>query len=238
MVKIDFTKVEERLNNAMQTMFVKKLMAGKATLSSRAVEFYRLDDGPRPKTEDTVIQGLEELEEETREREEQARLEGLKALQQIPGQVGAQQVYTEKAPKKETPQREDASDDDDEEKKLKPKIVAFAYEKITTTDLEERPPKPAFVLKKHIAWFKKKKIKDFYKILGTSEEETKELCKKKTLTDLEEKRVDDILRRAKPLKVALLKKLGVAEDEALIEKERKKHRTRRFNIRDSWLPLQ
>jgi hypothetical protein len=227
MVKIDFTKVEEKLSLGIQTMFMKKLIAGGATLSGNAVEFYRMNDGPRPKPKDTVIEGLEELKQEAKELEEQERLASLETLKEIPSQVGTAEVFQE--PPKQEP-----------EKKTEDKPIIgtpLITEKIPTTEEQEKVLPPIFLLKKHVDWFKKKRVKDFYKILGTTEEEVRDLRLKKVRTEQEEKRVEDILRRAKPLKTALLKKLGIAEDEALIDKERKKHLNKRINIRDTWLAL-
>src|ERR1051325_4514038 len=65
-------------------MFVQKLMTGKETISSNAVAFYGLDSGPRPKPKDSVVEALQELENEA-EAERIAQLAELAAAQKLEG---------------------------------------------------------------------------------------------------------------------------------------------------------
>jgi predicted outer membrane protein len=96
---------------------------------------------------------------------------------------------------------------------------------------------PLYILRKHLLWFIRKRVANIYKLLGTTKEEVITLRKKKNLTPEESKRVDEILKKAQEINQRLMKKLGIDTDEALIEKEVQKHKTKRFNIRESWLPL-
>jgi hypothetical protein len=96
---------------------------------------------------------------------------------------------------------------------------------------------PLYVLRKHLLWFIRKRVANIYKLLGTTKEEIIALRKKKELSPEEQKRIDEILGKAVEINKRLMKKLGMDTDEALIEKEVQKHKTKRFNIRESWLPL-
>lgn len=187
MAKIDFTKVEQQLSIGMQSIFVKNLMTGKATVSSQAVSYYGMDQEERPKPQDSVIEGLRELEAEQ---------------------------TTETAPK---PRKKG--------------------EKVPVSDETAAPLSPLFLLEQHLSWFKKKKVKDAFQFLGTSKEELEAMKEKKALTTADETRLQELLAKAKQAKEIVLKKLDLHEDEAIVERERKKHINKRFNIRDSWLPL-
>ncbi len=96
---------------------------------------------------------------------------------------------------------------------------------------------PIYILRKHLLWFIRKRVANIYKLLGTTKEEVLALRKKKELLPEEYQRVEEILAKAVEINKRLMKKLGIDTDDALIEKEVRKHRTKRFNIRESWLPL-
>ncbi|MBS0634724.1 MAG: hypothetical protein JSR37_04605 [Verrucomicrobia bacterium] len=96
---------------------------------------------------------------------------------------------------------------------------------------------PLYILRKHLLWFIRKRVANIYKLLGTTKEEVVALRKKKELTAEDKKRVEEILAKANEINQRLMKKLGLDTDEALVETEVKKHKSKRFNIRDSWLPL-
>ncbi|MBS0655013.1 MAG: hypothetical protein JSR46_04490, partial [Verrucomicrobia bacterium] len=96
---------------------------------------------------------------------------------------------------------------------------------------------PVFILRRRIRWFIRKRVANIYKLLGTTKEEVSALRKKAELTADELKRVNDLLIRSTEINVLLNKKLGLDSNEALIDLEKKKHLTKRFNIRESWLPL-
>lgn len=209
MAKIDYKKVEEKLAQALHTMFIKNLLQGHPTVSTQAVSYYRMDDGPRPKKEDSVIQGMKELAED-------AQLELLLVKAQ-------EERQPEKEPKQPTIP------------KIEP--IKTATEKIVTTESIPLTITPLFLLQNHLLWFKKKKIKDVYACLNSSEEEITALQKTQSLSETDQKKVADLLKKAEDLKVTIMKKLGIDDDSTFIEKERKKHITKRFNIKASWLPL-
>lgn len=51
-------------------------------------------------------------------------------------------------------------------------------------------------------------------------------------------RVEELQARCTALKAEIAKTSPVATNEALVRKERRKHRNKRFNVSDKWLPLQ
>ena len=124
---------------------------------------------------------------------------------------------------------------------------AAATEAIVTAPNEEEAEKqvpqeqyvvsPVYILRKHLLWFIRKRVANIYKLLGTTKEEVIAFRKKKELTPDDYTRVTEILTKAQDINQRLMKKLGIDTDDALIEKEVKKHKTKRFNIRESWLPL-
>lgn len=222
--KIDFKKVEENLLKALQSRFIKKLIEGEATVSEQAVTYYGMDSGPRPKPQDAVIQELEQIEQEEKEftAQEKRRLEvelAQKEGRPIPPEQKPELPIAKEEPKLATPQ---------------PPQVEKREHIETTHDVSFTP---LFLLRKHILWFKQRKVKDMYKLLGITPEEIRELRKKKSLSDVENKKIQALLLKAKEMKVRVMKKLGIAKDSSLVEKERKKHINKRFNIKDTWLPL-
>ncbi len=96
---------------------------------------------------------------------------------------------------------------------------------------------PVYILRKHLLWFIRKRVANIYKLLGTTKEEVLEFRKKKELSSEDYKRVGEILTKAQEINQRLMKKLGIDTDDALVQKEVLKHKTKRFNIRESWLPL-
>ncbi|MDB6081782.1 MAG: hypothetical protein JWO53_1054 [Chlamydiia bacterium] len=213
MAKIDFTKVEEKLAAAVRSMFIKKVKEGKPTVSRGMASYYAIDTGPRPKPIDPVIQALQELEEE-----------------------GKRAAIAQPATQEESGESISESIASLQKSSVGP-VQPPALEEISLHPTAS-PPTPLFLLRKHLLWFKRKKVKDSYGLVGTSEEEIKELRKKGTLTKEELQHIEQLLAKASDVKVKLIKKLGLEDDSTLVEKERKKHITKRFNIKETWLPLQ
>lgn len=220
MGKIDFKKVEESLSKALQKRLMKKLVEGEPTVSERAVEFYRMDAGSAPKPQDAVIQELEQIEQEEKEFQEQEK----RRLEQEKAQKEGKPV----APlqKKEEPPPAAALPTPPSKEEV---VQVPTVGDVTFT--------PLFLLRKHILWFKQKHVKDLYKLLGTTPDEIKALRKKKELSEKENKRIQELITKAIDIKARIMKKLGIEEDSSLVEKERKRHIHKRFNIKDTWLPL-
>ncbi len=96
---------------------------------------------------------------------------------------------------------------------------------------------PLFLLRNHMEWFKEQKVPDPYKILETSREELEDLKEKKELTQDDTKRIESLLVKAVILKREILKILEIETDEGLVEKQKTKHKTKRFNIKENWFQL-
>ncbi len=201
MAKIDFSKVEQNLHQAMHMIFVKNLVAGKEVAHRHAVLFlgHHLD---KPSPQDSVVEAINEW-----------RME-----------LAVDETVAETQKELALPQMEPVSAPDEEK----------AAQNIPQ---EEYLISPLYKLRKHLLWFIRKRVANIYKLLGTTKEEVIELRKKKNLSEEEQKRVQEILVKSQEINQRLMKKLGIDTDDALIEKEVKKHRTKRFNIRESWLPL-
>ena len=215
MSKLDFTKVEESLTNAMHAMFVKKITEGKPSISKRLVRFYGVDSGPRPKPKDPVIETIDEMREET-------RLALLEAAQK----EGEQEIAL--PPKKEPPEPPSPlpppEEEETEEEELSPEKVNRRRFLMT-------------LLRQHFQWFRKMRVRDLNTKLGSSGKEIDNLDKKETLTPEEAKRLEELVEKAHEVKIQTMKELGLETDEVVIEKQRKKHTTKRLNIRENWLPL-
>ncbi len=203
MAKIDFSKVEINLSQAMHSLFVKNLAAGKESSYRRAILFYGYHL-PKPEPPDSVIEAINDW------RVEQALNETITETEQ--GALLSPQPY----PPVQVP----------DEQAQEAKIPEKRYD-----------VSPLYVLRKHLLWFIRKRVANIYKLLGTTKEEVIALRKKKDLTSEDQKRVLEILTKANEINGRLMKKLGIDTNEALVEQEVKKHKTKRFNIRDSWLPL-
>ncbi len=215
MSKIDFIKVEETLANALSAMFVKKIKEGKPAVSKRAVRFYRLDDGPRPKMQDPVIQTLEELrEEEKKMLEEEKSQEEEEALSK-------KETPLPPSTPPQIPAEENVPTDDDyiDPEKIDRRLFMLA------------------LLRQNLKWFRKHRIKNLDARIGSNIEEVRTLEDKETLTPEELHRLGEIVKKSHEVRVDIMKELGLDTDEVVIEKQREKHSTRRFNVKDHWLPL-
>jgi hypothetical protein len=214
MGKIDYSKVEEKLSHALHSTMVKRIVKGEPTVSSEAVNYYALNDGKRPKRQDPVIEALDEMRREAREIElEELRKQGLLPPESVSLQAG-------KETDTEAPKEEESSN-----------------EEIPTTDATPKIFPPLFLLRKHLAWFKKKKVDSVYSTLGVTEEYMYTLYEKETLSPEEEAKVEELEKKAADLRDNFFEKMGVGENNSYVEKERKKHISKRFKVRENWLPL-
>ena len=73
--------------------------------------------------------------------------------------------------------------------------------------------------------------------IGTTKTEVDELIHKESLTPEEMKRLEEIVEKTHQVKIEAMKELGLETDEVVVEKQRKKQITKRFNIREDWLPM-
>jgi hypothetical protein len=213
MAKIDFSKVEQSLGEAMHHFFIKKLVDGHFTGNARAIS-YLGQQRSKPGPQDSVIECLVDIrsEEEEEAKKEQELAFGTlpeKATQAEP-EISQEEQSTPFVPPPEEPMMAD----------------------------EEKPTiAPIFILRNRIRWFIKKRVTNVYQLLGTTKEEVSALRRKTTLSDSEQARITELIAKSSELHQLLNKKLGVGDNEALIASEKKKHRTKRFNVRETWLPL-
>jgi hypothetical protein len=223
MAKIDLSKVEAQLSETLHSMFVKKLLEGKATISSHAVAYFGLDDGRRPKPQDPIVEAIDDLKKEEKELEweryEEARQKALAEGKPPPPPPKEEPKVFERIPPATAPDK------------------IPSREKVPTLEEETVMLSPLFILSKHFLWFKQKKVKGVFEALKTSEDEVRALQEKKMLSELEKRRVEELLTKAKDFKEKVIKELGMQDDLSLIEQERKKHITKRFHIKETWLPL-
>lgn len=226
MSKIDFTKVEEKLMLAIHAMFVKKINAGKSVVSPRAINFFRLNDGPRPKPPDAILQAIDEMRQEQelleKELEEAQSAETIPAdTPNVPQAKPSESVAPSSTPTSTNiPSQGEKALDEESEEELNPKLIPWYY------------------LQQHLMWFKKKKVKDVYTTLNVTKDELNSYDKKRDFSNEEFQRIEQILEKAKELKMRKMKEMGLATDETLIESQRRTHIYKRFNIRENWLPLQ
>jgi hypothetical protein len=212
MAKVDFSKVEENLRQAMHTIFVKKIEQGMSSVSERAADFYRLDETQGRGPTDSVIEALEEMAQE--------------------GDIGGSEPTTVAL----------GGDLDTTEtmrsSKSPPKMKELKEEAAKASLPTEKPSlSPLFLLRRHLLWFAKNRIEKIYELLGTTKEEVQALRKKEKLTETDQQLLQAILQKAEEVKRDFAQKMGLASDEDLISKEREAHRTKRFNVKKSWIPL-
>lgn len=162
---------------------------------------------PKPQPQDSVIEALADWKKEALEEEI--------ALQKEQGQQEG------------LPQPAVSSDE------IPPPVAEIPFKEPTAAP----PVHPMYILRKRILWFIKHRVANIYKLLGTTKEEVIALRKKKDPTPEEQKRIHEILDKSTEINHRLMKKLGIDTDEALVEREQKRHIRKRFNINETWLPL-
>jgi len=231
MARIDFQKIEDDIAHTLHSMFVKKLFGGEPTISPNAISYFRLDDGPRPKPEDSVEVALAELNEDNKRLLAESIISREKELLAGQGITMSEDDFSAKVAQEL--ERIQSSQVQPVLKKQEPVYI--------TPEVEEQMPPPKFsalfLLQKHLDWFKKKKIKDLYTLLKTTKEEIATLCSKKDFSVIELNRIEELLEAAKTQKDELIKKMGLKEDSELVEKEQKKHKSKRLGVRETWLQL-
>lgn len=230
MVKFNFELVEQTLGKAIHYSFVRKLVLGEPVAYPRAVSFFGVAT-PKPDFQDSVILALADWQEEVQEKvEEERQKEGQEEL-----------LKAEEQDQKASIKSKD---------KLSTKAPSIAattgveYASLTQTvqnlnfnipDVPVVPP--LYILRKRLLWFIKHRIANIYKLLGTTKEEIVELRKKRTRTQADDARIQELLDKSSEINQRLMKKLGLDTDEALIEKEKARHIRKRFNIKETWVPL-
>jgi hypothetical protein len=94
-----------------------------------------------------------------------------------------------------------------------------------------------YTLRQHVLWLKRRHIENRYELLNATLDEVLTYRTASKLTDAELKRIKELNVRAESVISGILKKENMGSDQEIIDQQIKKHRTKRFNIKDSWIPL-
>ncbi len=230
MAKIDYSKAEREFEQAVRQTRIKDLAEGKPAPTERAISYFGLkEETPRPVTDDTVGKLLRE-EAAAEEEEETKPQETLQPTEEL---VEEEPLIV---PLEKTPE----ADVIYKARKQSTRVPKRPQPQPTTTPpgdqfLEE--PAPLLVLRKHLLWLKRRHIDNRYELLGTTIEEVFSFRNAERLTPEQIKRIQQLNERAGELKTKLLIELGSQTDETLIEKEQKTQKRKRFNVKDTWIPL-
>lgn len=266
MAKIDYSKAEREMHQAIQRMRVKNLAEGKSVTSKRAAEYYGLQEPePRPTPEEPVARLVRE-EAALEEISAQETKQPLPPEVPSPGEGGLPEQQRPEEPSGEFFLGED------EDKEIELATVSEfeeepAFETITEPPVydvlrkarkqSERPPKftaapppdvppsdtffePAshlYILRQHILWLKRRHYDNRYELLGTTRDEVMGFRRAKRLTDDQLARIKELNARAEEVKASILTDEGLHTEEAQIEAEQERHKTKRLNVKDTWLPL-
>ncbi len=217
--KIDYSKAEKQFDEALTKMQIEQLSQGKPLTSSRAEEYFGLNEQERPLSEDPVEKLIEEEFSDKQTTPES--VESGANDREVETQIEAQIDTLEKASPRRSP----------------PQKAILPDKPVITKEMVEKPPSELLVLRRHIFWMKQQGIKDRYEQLGTSLQEVLSLRKKERMTDEEKLRVQSLKRKAEELRQKIIEKQGKSNNETLVEQEIKRHRTKRHNVREKWLPL-
>lgn len=250
MAKIDYSKAEREINDALQRMRVKSLAEGKPVTSQRAAEYYGVDEKePRPTPQEPVSKLV---------RIEAARAEAEEALQKLAKEIANQPPNEEKPaatttrpplnPPQEIPEEPeflvvkqtpkfDVMRRARQESTRPPRFVAPHPADVPAADKFLEPTSPLYVLRQHLFWLKRRHSENRYELLGTTRDEVMAFRKTKRLNEDQLSRIKEINARAEEVKTTILSSEGVKSDEESIENQKRKHITKRFRIKDSWLPL-
>lgn len=230
MGNVDYSKAEKEVEKAVQRERVKNLIEGKPITSSGAIRYFALEeDTPRPPPPDHVEKLMsetaaveeeappeEKLPEGTPEEDEETE-EEFEIIEKIP------EVDTLKKARKQSPRL--------------PKRRPVPSKALPPAEKFVEKTSPLFILRQHILWLKRLHFDDRYEKLGTTKEEVFAFRRARRLSEADLKRIKELNMRAEKLKKDLLEEKEIASVEEAIEKEKKRHKTKRFNTRETWIPL-
>ena len=237
MGKINYSKAEREMLDALQRMQVRNLAEGKTITSRRAEEFYGIkDESPRPIPEEPVAKLLRE------EAAEDEAAQNKSVSESVEGEVGPQMAK---------PSDDEVSSYDstkrppiyDVLKKTKPqstrlpRSVAAPPPEIPSSDTFFEPTSRLYVLRQHILWLKRKHFDNRYELLGTTKDEVMSFRRANRLSQEQIARINEINAHAEEVKAGILAEQGMKTEETQIEHQKQKHKTKRFNIKETWLPL-
>jgi hypothetical protein len=247
MGKIDYSKAEREMFDALQRMRVKELAEGKSVTSRRAEDFFGLaQDTPRPTPEDPVTKNVCE-EAALREAEEVQKKEDAAAAEKV---ARGEKTPVRASPPAGLPEEEafeviKATPMYDVVKKARtqssrpPQFIAAPTPPpdVLPSDAFREKSSPLYLLRQHILWLKRRHRDDRYELLGTTKEEIMALRAEKRLTDKQLSRVKEIIDRVEEVRAEILAKEGMKTVEEEVEGQKKKQKTKRFNVKETWLPL-
>ncbi len=253
MAKLDYSKAEREMHEALQRMRVKNLAEGKTVTSRRAMEYFGLqEEEPRPTPEEPVARLLRE---EAHVEEEQAQ-KGSEDEEAPPPPATAPEQFDIEAPLPFSEDGELSSGEEEPEFEVirrppvydvlrkaraqsgrPPKSIASPPPEVPPSDTFFEPASQLYILRQHIFWLKRKHVEERYEILGTTREEVMDFRRAKRLTDAQLARIKELNARAEEVKAAILAEEGVESEEKRIEREKQKHKTKRFNVKETWLQL-
>ena len=242
MAKIDYSKAEREIHTALQRMRVKNLAEGKSVTSQRAAEYYGLNEpSPRPTPEEPVAKLLREeaAKEEVAEEKEKVK------AAQPPPEEGAVPQLMPRARDKEPPAFEiitkppvyDVMTKARGQSQRPPKYVAQEPPEVPPSDKFFEPASQLYILRQHILWLKMKHYDNRYEMLGTSREEIMSFRRSKRLSEEQTSRIKELNARAEEVKAGIMAEQGMKTEDKQIEKQQIKHKTKRFNVKETWLPL-
>ena len=245
MGKIDYSKAEREIHDALQRMRVKELAEGRSVTSRRAADFFGLSqDTPRPASDEAVSKLVREeaaqLEEEPKRRKEE---EARKLAEQKAALEG-------KAPPQPKQEKEPAEDAFEVIRKTPvydvlrkarsqsdrpPRFAVSPPSDVPPSDMILESSSPLYVLRQHVLWLKRHHKDNRYELLGTTRSEIMALRTAQRLSEEQLVRIKEINARAEEIRAEILASKG--SDEGEIEDQKKKQKTKRFNVKDTWLHL-
>jgi hypothetical protein len=228
MAKTDYSKTEKDIGDSVQKMRIQSLVEGKTINSERSKEYYGLQgDDMRPAAQDPVLIMLsEEAEKEERERKglgspEESDEDEDSFLTATSAQALLNDVMT----------------------KIRPQSIRFPkrpapkFSDIAPSERYLERASALYTLRQHILWLKRRHIENRYELLGATLDEVLTYRTASKLTQEELKRIKELNVRAEKVISDLLKKEKMGSDQEIIDQQIKKHKTKRFNVKDSWIPL-
>lgn len=229
MAKIDYSKAEREFEQAMQHTRVKDLAEGKPAPTERAIRYFGLEEEtPRPVIEDSVGKLLRE--EAASEEKERLNPKGSPSIEEeIEEEPLAFPV--EKTPETDVLYRA---------RKQSARVPKRAQPPPSGSESGDRfleEAAPLLVLRKHLLWLKRQHIENRYELLGTTIDEVFAFRKADRLTPEQIQRINQINKQAGEIKTQILIELGSETDETLIEREKIRQKRKRFNVKETWIPL-
>lgn len=234
MAKIKYSQVEQKIQEVLQKLQQKQLAEGKTITSSRAQEFYGITNESRPVQED-VIEALIE-EEAASEKEQQSEPDSSEAPLLLEAGSPSLGENEELFSSQTTPTQETLLPA--KKRRFSPSkrpLFSFDFSQTSETTAEKTPP--LYLLRQHILWMKLHHIANRFELLQTSIKEISAWKQKSRLSDDDVIRIKELLKKAQEFKAFWLKKQGMTSSETIIDQQKKKHKNKRFNVREKWLPI-